>query len=492
MRHTMMRLVASLWIGLLVVVGSGCASWQSMSKDDAPPSIRTRRPEPSLPTVAQAAGLQPRPELPPPKTVAPAVAPTTSPANDRPEMSLDQLIDIALENNPTIFAAQAARNAAQARFGIARSDYFPLLNMTYSYNRATNNIAQGISAATGTAVPRRVTDISVNNNNLTASLSQNIFDSFRREGRVEAARESLEAASLDLSTTRQNVVLNVQQAYYNHILALRLVRVNQEAVERNIQNLNRARGFFEVGTRPRIDVTRAQVDLANAELALVQARNQATTTLATLNNAIGVPDHPPYRLREDLEIPPIIGTLEEYIRTAMQNRTELRADQARIRSAEASLAVAKREFLPTLGATANWSYRGQDYPLAPNWLGGVTLTVPVLNPPRFSQLEEVAAELASAQASEEITRQNIVLEIQQSYATLVNAREAIQTSEVLVQEARENLELAQGRYEVGVGPLIDVTDAQLALTQAESQNIQAIITFKLAEAQLRKAIGLLE
>lgn len=492
MRHTMMRLVASLWIGLLVVVGSGCASWQSMSKDDAPPSIRTRRPEPSLPTVAQAAGLQPNPELPLPKSTAPAVASTTSPANDRPEMSLEQLIDIALENNPTIFAAQAARNAAQARLGIARSDYFPLLNMTYSYNRATNNIAQGISAATGTPVPRRVTDISVNNNNLTASLSQNIFDSFRREGRVEAARESLEAASLDLSTTRQNVILNVQQAYYNHILALRLVRVNQEAVARNIQNLNRARGFFEVGTRPRIDVTRAQVDLANAELALVQARNQATTTLATLNNAIGVPDHPPYRLREDLEIPPILGTLEEYIRTAMQNRTELRADQARIRSAEASLAVAKREFLPTLGATANWSYRGQDYPLAPNWLGGVTLTVPVLNPPRFSQLEEVAAELASAQASEEITRQNIVLEIQQSYATLVNAREAIQTSEVLVQEARENLELAQGRYEVGVGPLIDVTDAQLALTQAESQNIQAIITFKLAEAQLRKAIGLLE
>jgi outer membrane protein TolC len=332
----------------------------------------------------------------------------------------------------------------------------------------------------------------VNNNNFTATLNQNVFDSFRREGRVQASREDLKAADLDLSTTRQNVILDVQQTYYNYIQALHLVQVNQEAVERNVQNLERARGFFEVGTRPKIDVTRAQVDMANAEVELVRARNQALTTLASLNNAIGVPDHPPYRLKEELEIPPTLGTLEESIRVARQNRTELRAAQARIRSAEASLTVAKRDFLPSLDATANWSYRGQDYPLAPNWLAGVTVSIPVLNPPLFSQLDEVAANLAGAQADEEITRQNIILEIQQSFATLVSARDAIQATEVSLQSARENLELAQGRYQVGVGPLIDVTDAQLALTQAESQNIQAIIAFKLAEAQLRKAMGLLE
>jgi outer membrane protein TolC len=422
----------------------------------------------------------------------PSYPATSPPTDDRPEMTLGRLIAIAVDNQPTILASQAARSGAQARLGIAQSDYFPAINMTYGYNRATSNIAQGVSAATGNPTVRRVSGRSVNNNNFTASLSQNVFDSFRREGRVLAARESLEAADLDLSTTRQNVILSVQQTYYNYLLALRLVLVNQEAVQRNIQNLNRARGFFEVGTRPKIDVTRAQVDLANTEVELVRARNQAATTLASLNNAIGVPDHPPYRLKEELEIPPIMATLEDSSRTAMQNRTELRAAQARIRSADASLSVAKRDFLPSLGATANWRYSGQDYPLAPNWLAGVTLTVPILNPPLFSQLEEVAAELASAQASEEIIRQNIILEIQQNYATLESAREGIQATNVLVQEARENLELAQGRYQVGVGPLIDVTDAQLALTQAESQNIEAIVVFKLAEAQLRKAMGLLE
>jgi outer membrane protein len=95
-------------------------------------------------------------------------------------------------------------------------------------------------------------------------------------------------------------------------------------------------------------------------------------------------------------------------------------------------------------------------------------------------------------SSEEITAQHIVLNVQQSFVNLVSAHERIRTSEGLLAQARENLALAQGRYQVGVGPLIDVTDAQLALTQAESENIQAIVDFKLSEARLRKAMGLVE
>jgi outer membrane protein len=268
--------------------------------------------------------------------------------------------------------------------------------------------------------------------------------------------------------------------------------VQQEAVNANTQNLNQVKGFFEVGTRPKIDVTQAQVQLANAELALVQARNQAATALAALNNAIGVPTHPPYRLKEELEITPNIPSLDESIQTALRNRTEILSVQARIREAEANLKVAKNNFLPTLSANASWSYRGQNLPLAPNWIAGMSVTVPVLNPPLFSQLDSVAANLASAQASAEITRQNVILEVQQNYANLIGAKESIRTSEVLLEEARESLELARGRYQVGVGPLIDITNAQLALTQAEDQNIQAIVNFKLAEAGLRKALGLLQ
>jgi outer membrane protein len=493
--RSMMRRGGFLIFGSLMLVGGiGCAAWspaeapRAANGASAQPSVRSSPQSPVSEPAPPGTGATPE-QVPPGSTAPPPAFP--APSADMPELTLLRLIEIALENQPNINASQAVQAGAKARLGIARSDYFPSINMSYGYNRATSNVAAGVSASTGNETPRRVSGRSVNNQNLTATLNVNVFDSFRREGRIQAAREDLKSAALDLSTTRQNVVLSVQQAYYNYLLALRLVEVNQEAVERNFKSLERAKGFFEVGTRPKIDVTRAQVDLANAELALVQARNQAATTRATLNNAIGIPDPPPYRISEELEIPFVITSFEESVRAALENRTELRSARALVRSAEASLSVAKRNLLPSLGASANWSYRGQEYPLAPNWLAGVTLSIPVLNPPVFYQIDEVAAELASAQVNEEITRQDIILEVRQSFADLVSAKEAIQASEVLLQQARENLDLATGRYQVGVGPLIDVTDAELALTQAESQNVQALVGYKVAEAQLQKAMGLL-
>ncbi len=432
------------------------------------------------------------PQPPQALEAAPAESPAISPAGEPPEMTLERLIQIALENQPTIRSAQATRAGASARVGTARAAYFPSVGATMGYSRLTTNTTAGVSTATGNPVARHVTDNSVNNQTFVATINQNIFDSFRREWRVQAAREDFNASDLDLSTTRQNVILGVMQAYYNHLLALLLVGVSEESVNRNIQNLNRAQGFFEVGTRPKIDVTRAQVDVANAQLALVQARNQVATTLAALNNAIGMPDRPPYRLSTELQVPPETGSLEESIRMAMETRTELQSLQARIRSAEANLTLVKRNFLPSLAGDANWSYRGQQFPLAPNWLAEVILTVPVFTPPLFSQVDEAAANLASAQASQDITRQNIILEVRQSYLDLQNGRERISASAALLRQARENLDLAEGRYQVGVGPLIDVTDAQLAMTQAQSQNIQALVDFKQAESRLHKATGLLK
>jgi outer membrane protein len=499
--------------GLMLIGGTGCASWSPSKPDPSTVAKRELTVEPAAtgPTaLAQdlSSAMQSMPRLqaaaptasggaktPAPSTPPGNVPPTTPvPQSEKelPEVTLDQLIQLALQNQPSMRASQSARDAASANLGIANSAYFPTITTTLIYNRGTQNIAQGISAATGNPISRHVSNISVNNQTYTVTLNQNVFDSFQREWRAEGAGENLNASNLDLSTTRQNVILGVQQGYYNYILALHLVAVQQEAVDANIQNLNRVRGFFEVGVRPRFDVTQAQVQLSNAQLALVQARNQVDTTLAAFKNALGVPDLPPFRLKEELEIPATIGSLEDSIRTALSYRTEIQAAQARIRSAEANLKVAQSNFLPTLAAIANWSYRGQDWPLAPNWTAGLSVTVPVLNPPLFSQLNEVAANLASAQANEQITRQSVILDVQQNYANLLGARESIRTSEVLVQQARENLELARGRYQVGVGPLIDVTNAQLSLTQAENQNIQSIVSFKLFEAGLRKAMGLVQ
>src|SRR5262249_40432828 len=147
-----------------------------------------------------------------------------------PEITLNQLIQIALQNQPSLRASQSVRDAASARLGTAQAGYFPVIATTLAYTRGTQNVAQGVSAATGNPIQRNVSDRSVNNQTYAISLNQNVFDSFQREWRVEGAREELNASNFDLSTTRQNTILSVEQGYYSYILALHLVEVQQEAV----------------------------------------------------------------------------------------------------------------------------------------------------------------------------------------------------------------------------------------------------------------------
>jgi hypothetical protein len=173
--------------------------------------------------------------LPPPAAGYPArLPPSPLMAPDLPEMTLDQLIQIALDNQPRLRSVQAALEDADARVGTEQAGYFPQFTTTLAYNRQTSNVSGGANPASGNITSRRVTDVLVNPQAFTARFSQNVVDSFRREWRLQAVRQDKNAAEFDQSTARQDVILNVQSAYDNYLLARRLVEVNAEAVRQNI------------------------------------------------------------------------------------------------------------------------------------------------------------------------------------------------------------------------------------------------------------------
>ena len=124
------------------------------------------------------------------------------------------------------------------------------------------------------------------------------------------------------------------------------------------------------------------------------------------------------------------------------------------------------------------------------WLWGVTLTVPLFDDIlTTAQIGEQQATLRNLQAQEENLRQQVALEVRQSFLNLRQAEEAIRVSDQTLVQARENLDLAEGRYSAGVGNIIELTDAQVLLTTARANNIQALYTYRTAVAQLEKAIG---
>ncbi|MFN3481356.1 MAG: TolC family protein, partial [Thermodesulfovibrionales bacterium] len=157
------------------------------------------------------------------------------------------------------------------------------------------------------------------------SLKQNIYDFGRTETGIRVQRYNLESSESELTDTIQRVIFDVTQSYYNLIKAKRNRDVAAEVVRQFEKHLIQARGFYEAGTRPRYDVTQAEVNLSNAKLNLIRAENSVRLAIASLNNSMGIPDAPEYEVEDDLQFRRIDVTLSDALSSALKNRPDLRS-----------------------------------------------------------------------------------------------------------------------------------------------------------------------
>jgi outer membrane protein TolC len=197
-----------------------------------------------------------------------------------------------------------------------------------------------------------------------------------------------------------------------------------------------------------------------------------------------------YTLVDTLERGAVTLDDEAILTQAYAARPELASLRAQQKSVGERVSSLQKQYLPSVSGTAQYSWTGREYPLQQGWLWGVTLTFPLFDDIlTTAQVGEAQANLRNLQAQEEDLRQQIVLEVRQSLLKLREAEESIRVSEQTLVQAQENLDLAEGRYAAGVGNIIELTDAQVSLTSARANNIQALYNYKTAVAQLEKAIG---
>jgi len=409
-----------------------------------------------------------------------------------PELTLTQAVDTALHHHPSLSAALQTSLAQEAKVGEVRSALLPQLSLSGNYQRATANFAP--SAQFGTQLNSTVfgspTNTSFDNYFSDLNLQQVIFDFGKIRADLDAAFKNLQASRWDLEAARQNVVLNAKVAYYGLLAARRVVVVNEETVRQFREHLNQAEGFFQAGTHPRFDVTKAEVDLTNAQLNLIKAKNSVEIARVTLLNAMGVSDRPIGAMEDVLDFPRNPVREADSLKEAMENRPELLSLSAKAEAGAAQVRSANRVYFPVLNGAADYTYRGQAFPLVWNWDMGVTLTFNLFSGLMTkNQVAEARANLALTQANREIERQNILLEVRQDYVNLVTAEEQVRTSEVVVRQAQENLDLANGRFTAGVGTSVERTDAQVSFTNAQTSLVQALYNYRTAEAQLYKAMG---
>jgi outer membrane protein TolC len=407
-------------------------------------------------------------------------------------LTLERSIEIGLKRHPNIFAGAGAVDVNQARKRQAQSQYYPQIDASAGYTRFQPSTISTGSTVVGISGIRAQESNSFEQYNTNVTARQMIFDFGKRSSNVNIQKLNIEASLADLANTEEQVILNVKQAYYNLLRAKRTKTVAEDTVKQFEQHLNQAKAFYEVGTKPKFDVTKAEVDLSNARLGMITAENGVRLAIVSLNNAMGVPDAPDYEIEDNLSFQKYEITSDAAMELAYANRPELKSILAKKKAAVEAVSFARTDYYPFLTGDAGWTWAGQggDFATGDGWNAGVTISIPIFS--GFltkNQVSEAKANVMILTANEEALRQNVLLEVQQNILNLREAAERIVTAELTERQAMENFDIANGRYAAGVGNPIEVTDAEVLLANAKTSNIQALYDYKIARANLEKAMG---
>ena len=403
------------------------------------------------------------------------------------ELTLQRAVNIALKNQPSIMASQSSIRANEARVGQARANYYPQLDASGSYSKVSPASSSTVTGLTSGGADKYDQYAS------TIGLKQMIFDFGKTPTQVNIGKLNAESSRYDLSNTQDVAVLNVKQAYYNVLQARRLRDVALESVKQFQEHLEQARGFYRVGTKSKIDVTKAEVDLSNARLNLIKAENQVKLSLVTLNSAMGIYDAPPYGIQDNLFYVKYDMSLEDAASKAYNQRPDLQSLIKKKEASKASIDLARKGYFPVLSGNANYNYTNTSFPLNEGWNYGLSLSIPLFSGFQTKyQVAEAQANYYTVSANEQSLRLDIYSQVQQAYLSLREADERISTSELAVRQAKENVELATGRYRAGVGSPLEVTDALVGLNNAQVAYTQALTDYKNSQASIEKAIGVKE
>ena len=445
------------------------------------------------PGVAGVAGTAPAPNVfwtpPPRREAASAAAPLPALPPDLAQrvqqLKLADVIDIALRNNTATSVSWAQARAAAATYGAAKGQYYPTISL------------DGTATAIKTAPTGGRSAVQQQFYGPTLNLSWLLFDFGGRSGSIGEAREALLAANWTHNATVQNVVLAVEQAYFQYLGTKALLAAQQTTLKEAQTNLDAANQRHQVGLATIADVLQAKTALSQAQLALESTQGQLQTARGALALSMGLPANIPYDigLPSDTTLPlGIADSVDALIERAVRERPDLAAARAQVRAAQARVSVARSQALPalTVGGTDGETYFFNNPTSGNSYTATLTLQIPLFS--GWSQIYNVKAAAAAAQAAAQQQRgleRQVIYQVFNAYYELRTATQRVRTSSDLLASATQSEQVALGRYRAGAGSLLDLLTAEGALADARAQSIQARFSWYVALGQLAHDAGIL-
>lgn len=486
--HSSRRIAEELWmigrqgtrfVALLLLISYASASTQkpielSESQDlpsaPAPNLISTQ--VSNMPDAATAASQAPSPQSGP-------LNPSTTGAAQT--LTLQQAQLLALKNNPQISVARLIALASHQQTREVRSSLWPIASLSLT----------GVDAESGS----RITAGALNNPIIYeraaggASVTQLIYDFGHTTNLVASANFAEKAENQNAAATREQILLAVDQAFYDSLQTQAVVTVAQQTVNERETVANQVNELFKNKLKSELDLSFAKVNLAQSQLLLLDAQNANQANLAQLSMVLGFPNLQDYKLVEDTAPATApSGNIDDLIATAFAVRPEILALQFQLQSA-GKFRVAERDLLlPSIRALGVVGDTPFGNPVVSNtWYGavGANIEVPVFNGFLYTARAH-EARLREEASNERLRamRDQISRDVRTSWLNANAAYQKLSVTQQLLQQANLALTLAQTRYNMGLSSIVELSQGQLQQTQAEISYVQAGYDYRLALATL--------
>ncbi|MBI4797909.1 MAG: TolC family protein [Desulfarculus sp.] len=404
---------------------------------------------------------------------------------DGPELTLEQVVQAALANNPGLAASQEDVAAAQAQLVQTKSAYWPQVGAQSAYQRqwyenSRQSLSQGGSGGG-----------QYNSYSNSLSVSQYLYDFGQTPGRVEKSRQTLVSTQKGLVKTQADVVRDAKNSYFEVLKQDELVGVYETSLRVQLEHLRQAQAYYQTGLKAKLDVTNTEVAVANTRLQLIQTTYALHTAKVNLETVMGGPLSPgPYRLAKVAESQDDPPALEALLKQALAQRPEVGSLQAQRLAALAQLDSAQGGYFPSLNANAAYLYSNVDFPLQEGWLVGASLNWPLFSGFKTEgTVSEAKALLRKVDAQIKQIELTVRQDVSVALLAVKQTGEATTAARVALRQAQENMSLAEGRWKAGVGSPIEYSDAQYLLTQAKGNLVQAIYLRWQALANLERSQG---
>lgn len=395
------------------------------------------------------------------------------------ELSLEDCIKTAVAKHPDLVAYEAKVMAARAGESQARAAAQPQANLNSNYLR--KGTGSGTDTINGTVSGSYDTGFVV---------SQLITDSGKTKLNIKKAQQTTGAAREDLAEKHNIVVQKVSDAFYNVNSTERAHVVAQRRYKNYENRLAWAQAYYKAGKKAKIEVTKAEADLASSKLALITTKTEAEVAKVTLATAMGDAQIKIDKVRDQLEYDNFTISEETAIKTALKKRPELLSKQKKIEAAKTEVGIQQKALSPTVSIGGGYNGGGSSFYATDTWNSKITLSMPITDGGAVnSKVAAARANLKATEAEYKSLENSVVLEVREAWQNVQKAEESIVSAREAERKEEENYDLAKKRYKAGVGNSLEISDAIESYAAAQAKTILTLYNGHSAQLMLVKAMG---